>query len=304
MNAAQCSLMPVELLTTDEAAEYLRLKERKLYELVALRAIPCTKVTGRWLFPKTDLDRWVRSGLCVPGGVAPFEPMPIVGGSHDPLLEWVLRESASGLALLAEGSEAGFARFSKGEITAAAMHLHALGGAEMDANILAVQGQPGLQDAVMIAFARREQGLLVGPDNPLGLASVADVARSRARIALRQHGAGAQLLLLSQLRQCGLALADLVVAGPACPTGPDVAQAIRAGRADCGVATRSVATTAGLGFAPLVWERFDLLMRQRDYFREPLQGVIRFMGSRHLATRAGELGGYDLAQTGSVRYVP
>jgi excisionase family DNA binding protein len=41
-----------ELLTTDEAAEYLRLSERKLYELVAERAVPCSKVTGRWLFPR------------------------------------------------------------------------------------------------------------------------------------------------------------------------------------------------------------------------------------------------------------
>ena len=40
-----------ELLTTDEAADYLRLSERKLYELVAERAVPCSKVTGRWLFP-------------------------------------------------------------------------------------------------------------------------------------------------------------------------------------------------------------------------------------------------------------
>jgi len=48
-----------ELLTTDEAAEYLRLSERKLYELVAERAVPCSKVTGRWLFPRAALDRWV-----------------------------------------------------------------------------------------------------------------------------------------------------------------------------------------------------------------------------------------------------
>ena len=37
----------VQMLTTAEAADYLRLKERKLYELVAEGAIPCTKVTGR-----------------------------------------------------------------------------------------------------------------------------------------------------------------------------------------------------------------------------------------------------------------
>jgi putative molybdopterin biosynthesis protein len=46
-----------DLLTTDEAAVYLRLSERKLYELVANGAVPCTKVTGKWLFPKAALDR-------------------------------------------------------------------------------------------------------------------------------------------------------------------------------------------------------------------------------------------------------
>jgi putative molybdopterin biosynthesis protein len=54
-----------ELLNTDEAAAYLRLSERKLYELVAAGAVPCSKVTGRWLFPKAALDRWSRRG-CPP----------------------------------------------------------------------------------------------------------------------------------------------------------------------------------------------------------------------------------------------
>jgi len=51
-----------DLLTTNEAATYLRLSERKLYELVANGAVPCTKVTGKWLFPKAALDRWAGGG--------------------------------------------------------------------------------------------------------------------------------------------------------------------------------------------------------------------------------------------------
>src|SRR5256886_14177694 len=86
-----------DLLTTDEAATYLRLSERKLYELVATAAVPCSKVTGRWLFPKAALDRWVSAGLLTTAPLAHPAP-PIVGGSHDPLLEWALRESGSGLA--------------------------------------------------------------------------------------------------------------------------------------------------------------------------------------------------------------
>ena len=55
-----------DLLTTDEAAVYLRLSERKLYELVANGAVPCTKVTGKWLFPRAALDRWLVAGLVLP----------------------------------------------------------------------------------------------------------------------------------------------------------------------------------------------------------------------------------------------
>jgi excisionase family DNA binding protein len=46
-----CAIM-ADLLTPDEAAMYLRLPERKPYELVAQGAVPCTKITGRWLFPR------------------------------------------------------------------------------------------------------------------------------------------------------------------------------------------------------------------------------------------------------------
>ena len=78
----------MQLLTTSEAAAYLRLKERKIYEMVAEGAVPCTKVTGRWLFPKAELDHWLAASVLRPAGVVRPEPAPIISGSHDPLLEW------------------------------------------------------------------------------------------------------------------------------------------------------------------------------------------------------------------------
>src|SRR5262245_26152567 len=152
-----------ELLTTEEAATYLRLSERKLYELVSTGAVPCTKMTGKWLFPKAALDRWLASGLVTPVALAQAPAPPIIGGSHDPLLEWALRESGSALASLPEGSESGLARLARGEVIAAAIHLHRLDGDDDAANIDTVASASGLYDAVLIAFARREQGLLVAP---------------------------------------------------------------------------------------------------------------------------------------------
>ncbi|RZI37954.1 DNA-binding protein, partial [Herbaspirillum sp. HC18] len=97
----------MEFLTTSEAADYLRLGERKLYELVTTGAIPCSKVTGKWLFPRHELDLWVLSGLARPAGMLISEPPPVVGGSQDELLDWSLRESGSGLGSMSEGSARG-----------------------------------------------------------------------------------------------------------------------------------------------------------------------------------------------------
>jgi putative molybdopterin biosynthesis protein len=293
-----------ELLNTDEAAAYLRLSERKLYELVANGAVPCTKVTGRWLFPKAALDRWLAAGLARPTGFSPAAAPPIVGGSHDPLLEWALRESGSGLASLPEGSEAGLTRLTRREVVAAAVHLHRLDDGDGDtANLEAVAAAPGLHDAVVIAFVRREQGLVVAAGNPLRLSGLRSVAERRARIATRPEGAGAQLLLMALLRRAGLAPAALAKVTPPCPTGPDIAQAVQAGRADCGIATRSVARSANLEFVPLAWERFDLVLRQRDYFLPAQQALFAFLRTPPFADRARELTGYDVAGAGQVRAV-
>ena len=273
----------MQLFTTAEAAAYLRLKERKIYEMVAEGTVPCTKVTGRWLFPKAELDHWLAANVTRPAGVTPPEPAPIIGGSHDPLLEWALRESGSGLATLAIGSEAGFARFAAGETVAAAIHLHALHDPEADANVIALKRRDDLHDAVMIAFCRREQGFLVAAGNPLKLGSIEDVIAKRARVATRPKGAGAQLLLLALLDGAKASLDQLAVVSPVSPTGPDIAQAIRAGRADTGIATRGVANAAGLDFVSILWEPFDMVMRQRDYFQPQLQALLRFLQSDEFA---------------------
>jgi putative molybdopterin biosynthesis protein len=292
-----------DLLTTDEAATYLRLSERKLYELVAKGAVPCTKVTGRWLFPRAALDRWVMAGLSGLTALARVVAPPIVGGSHDPLLEWALRESGCGLASLPEGSEQGLRRLMQGEVIAAAIHLHRLDGDDEEANLAAVADAPGLHDAVVIGFSRREQGIVIASGNPMRLSDIASLAERRARVAQRPAGAGAQLLLLALLTRAGLAPDQLAAARPVCPTGTDIAQAVHAGRADCGIATRSAALAAGLDFLPLTWERFDLVLRQRDYFLPGPQTLLGFGRSTVLRERAAELGGYDVGVLGDVRLI-
>ncbi|WP_353645262.1 helix-turn-helix transcriptional regulator [Mesorhizobium sp. WSM2239] len=289
----------MDLLTTAEAADYLRLGERKLYELVAENRIPCSKVTGKWLFPRHELDRWVLSGLARPEGMIPPEPPPIVGGSQDDLLEWSLRQSGSGLASLTEGTAGGVARLLRGEVAAAAIHFH---NDAADPNVDTVRAMPRLHDAVLVGFARREQGLLLPPGNPRSLNSLADILERNAKMAMRQPGAGAHMLLDMLIARAGASPKELNRLEPPCLTGPDLAAAIRTGRADCGIATRAAARAAGLEFVPLAWESFDLLMRQRTYFQPSIQALVRFLAQDSFARRAAELTGYDTNPAGQVRF--
>jgi excisionase family DNA binding protein len=299
----------MEFLTTSEAADYLRLGERKLYELVTLGAIPCSKVTGKWLFPRHELDQWVMSSMARPAGMQPVEPPPIVGGSQDDLLEWALRESGSALASLNEGTTRGVERLQRGEVIAAAVHFHSIhefgdgsGKTVGDVNIAAVRALPGLHDALLIGLPRREQGLLVPPGNPRNLQSIADVLRAGATMAMHHPGAGAQLLLEALLARTGATLKDLQRLDPPRQGGLDLTAAIRNGAADCGIGTRAAAKAAGLDFVALTWENFDLLTRQRSYFRPAMQALVRFLGDGRLSQRAEELTGYDPSTAGQIRF--
>ncbi|TPL71662.1 helix-turn-helix transcriptional regulator [Mesorhizobium sp. B2-3-15] len=289
----------MELLTTSEAADYLRIGERKLYELIAQERLPCSKVAGKWLFPRHELDRWVMSGLVRPGGMIQSDPPPIVGGSQDDLLEWSLRQSGSGLAFLTEGTEAGVTRLLRGEVSVAAIHFHS---DDPDPNVTAIATRPRLYDAVLVGFARREQGLLLAPGNPKSLNTLTDVLATGARIAVRQRGAGADMLLTLLLTDAGASHRDVNRLEPPCLTGPELAAAVRTGRADCGIATRAAACAAGLDFVSLAWESFDLLMRQRTYFQQPIQALLRLLQQDTFASRAAELAGYDPSPAGRIRF--
>jgi putative molybdopterin biosynthesis protein len=90
----------------------------------------------------------------------------------------------------------------------------------------------------------------------------------------------------------GLDIAHVAIVDPPCPTGPNIAQFIGSGRADCGIATRGVAKAAGLGFVPLRWERFDLVVWQRDLLSEPLQALFAFLMTPVFMQHARAVGGY------------
>lgn len=287
------------MMTTHEVAAYLRVKERRVYELVRGQQIPFTRVTGRLLFSRALIDRWMAAGTARIGDTGAGRP-PVIAGSRDPLLDWAARESGSGLAVIAGGSLDGLRRFARGEAMLASLHLY--DPASGDWNAAWVEREAPELPCVLIEFARREQGLIVPPGNPLGLAKVGDLVRKRARFIRRQPGAGARELLDHLLREAGIDPERPSYAPETASTGQEVGQAVLDNRADVGLATRAVARLFHLDFVPLATERFDLLVGRRDYFEPPVQKLLAFARTEACRAKAKAMTGYDLAGLGTVRY--
>lgn len=283
-------------MNTAEVAGYLRLGPRKIYDLVRQRGIPHVRVSGKLLFPRRLIQLWLEQNTDFPAASLRTAPA-VVAGSQDPLLEWAVRESRCGLALLMDGSENGLKRLADGQAVAAGAHLI---DADGEYNIAAVRRLAPFGDIVIVEWARREQGLLMRREDRKRLATLPDVAAKRARVQQRQEGAGGQVLLRHLAGAAKLNLRRLRLTEERARTDSDLAAAIVHGRADCGIAIRAVARQHGLEFAPMQRERFDLVMRRRDYFEGPIQSLLRFTRTTAFAKHAEELEGYELAGAGEI----
>ncbi len=286
-----------EFLTTREVAALLRVKERKVYELVAERAIPASRVTGKLLFPRALVQAWVQRHVDYRGDLETLrEPPGVVAGSHDPLLEWAIRESGCGLASYFDGSLDGLERVRAGKAAAAGMHVFEPQHEGFNREHVG-RHAAGLP-LVLIELFRRTQGLVVPAGNPGGIAALADLAG--ARFVPRQPDSGAHLLLQHLLAQARVPPGAITMLDAPARSEADVALAVADARADAGLAVESAARQYRLGFVPLFQERYDLLVWRRAYFEEPLQQLFGFLRGGAFAQRAAAFGGYDTAGMGRV----
>ena len=56
------SKMQKEILTIEEAAEFLQLSKRSLYKLLSQGKLPGRKILNKWRFERESLKRWLNKG--------------------------------------------------------------------------------------------------------------------------------------------------------------------------------------------------------------------------------------------------
>ena len=158
--------------------------------------------------------------------------------------------------------------------------------------------QPGPHK--LIGFARRSQGLMVAPGNPLGLASIADLARSRARFVNRALGTGTRVLFDELLGQSRLAWHDIEGYGDTEPSHAAVAQAVASGAADAGLGIEAAARSRGLDFVPLVKEDYYLVCLKAALEEPPVRALLEVLRSDAWQSQVAALPGYQAGPSGQV----
>ena len=291
--------MKEELLTTKELADFLRLNEKKIYQLVRDGDIPHVRIAGKWLFPKQHIVRWIDEN------VQREKDIRIVG-SDDILLARLMslyskENFPESIAFYSSvGSLKGIQALSRKKGQACCTHLLDMETGEYNLPILARVLSP--QRYVVVNLWHREQGLVVKKGNPLAVKGLGDVIGKRARFVNRNEGSGTRTLLEYFLREKNFNEKDIVGFADEVNTHIEVALRIFFDEADVGLGIEYVANLLPLDFIPLREERFDLVVPKELWSTSVMKGFISYIEPAKISKLTGTLPGYNLKDTGKILF--
>jgi len=302
--------MARDLMSTKEVAEYLGINDKQVYALIKQKRIPASKATGKWVFPRRLIDEWIegdaQAGLKEARRKSrKMEGALLAAGSNDPVLDMLyggLRRQYPEFYVFSAniGSTAGLLALEKGFTDIAWSHL--LDPETGEYNIPYLEKLIPSINAVVVNLFHRELGFVVAKGNPLGLAGFEDLMRDDVRFINRQKGSGTRLLLDYHLEKAGLQQERITGYENEVLTHAEIGLSILSGEADVGIATAAVSALFGLGFIPIVRERFDMICDQSVFFQRGVQSLIGVLSGDLFRSRFSDLKGYDFKSAGRILF--
>ena len=294
------------LMSTKDISQYIGINEKKIYSLITANGLPATKVTGKWLFQRHLVDRWLEHHTenYPPAEKTPdtYKNLLIITGSNDLLLDQLLevfaRRNPLPLPLFSNlGSMGGIRALRENLCHICSCHLLESNGNEY--NFAYVEEEFG-NDVVLVNFCKRLQAVVVPRGNPKGVKELADLTSGRLRVANRKKGTGTRLLLDQELERQSVSGEQIPGYETEFARHLDVALEVLAGRADAGLAIAAVAEMLGLNHVEVRWERYDFIMRKDVFFSRGVQMLLALLRDQEFISLADKFSGYDLSLSGQV----
>lgn len=232
-----------------------------------------------------------------------IEGVAVAIGSHDLTLDLLashLHRLHPDLSLSSSnvGSLGGLLALARSEAHMAGCHL--LDEQSGEYNIAYIRRYLKGHRVVVVNLVHRIQGLILPKGNPRGVSSLEDLARDDVIFINRQRGSGTRMLLDYKLRELGIAPDQVQGYERDEYTHLAVAAAVAGGRADVGLGILSAANAMGLDFAPLLSERYDLVIPAEYYESDVMQPVLEIIRGDEFRLAVDALGGYDTSTMGEV----
>jgi molybdate transport repressor ModE-like protein len=230
-------------------------------------------------------------------------PVLRVAASHDPALAGLqdALPAAAGVHLdvVFCGSLEALERFRGGRADVAGFHF--VPADTSTARPFLAQLRPSLDR--LIRLVDREQGLIVPRGNPRRLTSLADVAARQLRFVNRQPGSGTRMLIDAQLLREHVPSERLDGYCNEEYTHGAVAATVASGQADAGFGVAAAAAEYGLGFVPVVRERYYLAVRAIAVRSQPVVALREALAGPIFRKLVDRMHGYDAARAGEVERV-
>src|ERR1700722_10742792 len=150
----------------------------------------------------------------------------------------------------------------------------------------------------VITFAVWEEGIVTAAGNPKSIKGIEDVARRDVTIINREKGAGSRALLDSNLKRLKIDSKNVRGYDRIAPGHLQAAWQVQSGQGDCWIATRAAARVFGLGFFPLLSERYDLAIRRQHLDMPSIQTLLDTLNRSNYRRELESLGGYETRAAG------
>lgn len=291
-------------MSVKQLAEYLQINEKKIYALANDGRLPGTKITGKWLFPKSLIDQWLLESSH--GGI--LTDRLLITGSEDPLLTRLvthLIEEYAAQALISytsTGTVMGLSLLARRRTDICAIHWGPLHESHVR-HVALIQEYADSDQWLIIRLFHREQGFMLASGLDVNGMGIVDIFRKNWIWAMRADGAGSQHFLEDTAVSYGIELSGLNTALRV-QTEREVASLLSQSQADIAPGPRSIAREFGLQFVPVGWEGFDLVLPRTIYFRQLFQSMLQKLQGRDVQSMAQQLGGYRFEQTGQIVWSP
>jgi len=152
----------------------------------------------------------------------------------------------------------------------------------------------------LVGFARRTQGLMLAPGNPLGVRSLADLQRPGLRLAQREPGTGSRVVFEELLAAARIAPESLTALAHTEPSHRSAAEAVASGQADVCIGIEAAARARGLAFVPLAHERYFLVVLQPTLEHPHVRSLLELLRTPRWQAELNTLPGYAADDCGQV----